>query len=109
MDFTEIHSFMTRSEAILQNPEFSISRKEGSVADLYEKVLVRQHDTDTWYSVKLFDKLIFVYIQLKDKLQTPFYIEQCNFFLFYLSCRQLIKKNQRSLESYRKQRGQLRL
>lgn len=41
MDFTEIHSFMTRSEATLQSPEFSISRKEGSVADLYEKVLVR--------------------------------------------------------------------
>ncbi|XP_022530476.2 dystrophin isoform X3 [Astyanax mexicanus] len=39
VDFTEIHSFMTRSEAILQNPEFSISRKEGSVADLYDKVL----------------------------------------------------------------------
>uniref|UniRef100_A0AAY5ESK3 Dystrophin n=1 Tax=Electrophorus electricus TaxID=8005 RepID=A0AAY5ESK3_ELEEL len=39
VDFTEIHSFMTRSEAILQSPEFSISRKEGSVADLYEKVL----------------------------------------------------------------------
>ncbi|XP_051982361.1 dystrophin isoform X4 [Xyrauchen texanus] len=39
VDFTEIHSFMTRSEAVLQNPEFSISRKEGSVADLYEKVL----------------------------------------------------------------------
>ncbi|TSK17770.1 Dystrophin [Bagarius yarrelli] len=39
VDFTEIHSFMTRSEAILQSPEFSISRKEGSVADLYDKVL----------------------------------------------------------------------
>ncbi|XP_017313017.1 dystrophin isoform X2 [Ictalurus punctatus] len=39
VDFTEIHSFMTRSEATLQSPEFSISRKEGSVADLYEKVL----------------------------------------------------------------------
>uniref|UniRef100_A0A671RYB1 Dystrophin-like n=1 Tax=Sinocyclocheilus anshuiensis TaxID=1608454 RepID=A0A671RYB1_9TELE len=39
VDFTEIHSFMTRSEAVLQNPEFSISRKEGSVAELYEKVL----------------------------------------------------------------------
>uniref|UniRef100_A0A8C1B7R5 Dystrophin n=1 Tax=Cyprinus carpio carpio TaxID=630221 RepID=A0A8C1B7R5_CYPCA len=39
VDFTEIHSFMTRSEAVLQNPEFSISRKDGSVAELYEKVL----------------------------------------------------------------------
>lgn len=45
VDFTEIHSFMTRSEAILQSPEFSISRKEGSVADLYEKVLVRLDST----------------------------------------------------------------
>lgn len=44
MDFTEIHSFMTRSEAVLQNPEFSVSRKEGSVADLYEKVLVGNID-----------------------------------------------------------------
>jgi len=34
---------MTRSEAVLQNPEFSVSRKEGSVADLYEKVLVGSH------------------------------------------------------------------
>ncbi|XP_073722267.1 dystrophin isoform X1 [Misgurnus anguillicaudatus] len=39
VDFTEIHSFITRSDAVLQNPEFSVSRKEGSVADLYEKVL----------------------------------------------------------------------
>ncbi|XP_051994210.1 dystrophin-like isoform X1 [Xyrauchen texanus] len=39
VDFTEIHSFMTQSEAVLQNPEFSISHKEGSVANLYEKVL----------------------------------------------------------------------
>ncbi|KAI5090181.1 dystrophin isoform 1, partial [Silurus meridionalis] len=39
VDFTEIHSFMTRSEATLQNPEFSVSRKEGSVSDLYDKVL----------------------------------------------------------------------
>ncbi|XP_072514120.1 dystrophin isoform X6 [Salminus brasiliensis] len=39
VDSTEIHSFMTRSEAILQSPEFSISRKEGSVADLYDKVM----------------------------------------------------------------------
>ncbi|XP_062866503.1 dystrophin isoform X2 [Trichomycterus rosablanca] len=39
VDFTEIHSFMTRSEAVLQSPEFSVSRKEGSVVDLYEKVL----------------------------------------------------------------------
>ncbi|XP_067116720.1 dystrophin isoform X2 [Osmerus mordax] len=39
VDFTELHSFMTRSEAILQSPEFSVSRKEGSVQELHDKVL----------------------------------------------------------------------
>ncbi|XP_036396175.1 dystrophin isoform X3 [Megalops cyprinoides] len=38
-DFTELHSFMTRSEATLQSPEFSGAGKEGSVADLHERVL----------------------------------------------------------------------
>uniref|UniRef100_A0A4W5L399 Uncharacterized protein n=1 Tax=Hucho hucho TaxID=62062 RepID=A0A4W5L399_9TELE len=41
MDFTELHSFITRSKAILQSPEFSMSRKEGSVQELHDKVLVR--------------------------------------------------------------------
>uniref|UniRef100_A0AAZ3R2F2 ZZ-type domain-containing protein n=1 Tax=Oncorhynchus tshawytscha TaxID=74940 RepID=A0AAZ3R2F2_ONCTS len=31
MDFTELHSFITRSKAILQSPEFSMSRKEGII------------------------------------------------------------------------------
>uniref|UniRef100_A0AAZ3Q1I7 Dystrophin n=1 Tax=Oncorhynchus tshawytscha TaxID=74940 RepID=A0AAZ3Q1I7_ONCTS len=39
MDFTELHSFITRSKAILQSPEFSMSRKEGSVQELHDKVL----------------------------------------------------------------------
>ncbi|KAJ8003692.1 hypothetical protein DPEC_G00150960 [Dallia pectoralis] len=39
MDFTELHSFITRSKAILQHPEFSISRKEGSIQELHDKVL----------------------------------------------------------------------
>nr|XP_019960032.1 PREDICTED: dystrophin-like [Paralichthys olivaceus] len=38
VDFTEVHSYMTRGEAILQSPEFSVSRKEGSIQDLYDKV-----------------------------------------------------------------------
>ncbi|KAF3706399.1 Utrophin Dystrophin-related protein 1 [Channa argus] len=29
VDFTEVHSYMTRGEAILQSPEFSVSRKDG--------------------------------------------------------------------------------
>ncbi|XP_078264997.1 dystrophin isoform X3 [Rhinoraja longicauda] len=38
VDTTELHSWMTRSEVILQSPEFSIYRKEGSISDLQEKV-----------------------------------------------------------------------
>uniref|UniRef100_A0AAZ3R1L6 ZZ-type domain-containing protein n=1 Tax=Oncorhynchus tshawytscha TaxID=74940 RepID=A0AAZ3R1L6_ONCTS len=42
MDFTELHSFITRSKAILQSPEFSMSRKEGSVQELHDKVLAKK-------------------------------------------------------------------
>ncbi|XP_015219666.1 dystrophin isoform X7 [Lepisosteus oculatus] len=38
VDTTELHSWMTRSEAVLQNPEFSESRKEGNLSDLQERV-----------------------------------------------------------------------
>uniref|UniRef100_A0A3B4V2S3 Dystrophin n=1 Tax=Seriola dumerili TaxID=41447 RepID=A0A3B4V2S3_SERDU len=38
VDFTEVHSYMTRGEAILQSPEFSVSRKEGSIQELHDKV-----------------------------------------------------------------------
>ncbi|XP_069746216.1 dystrophin isoform X6 [Narcine bancroftii] len=38
VDATELHSWMTRSEVILQSPEFAIYRKEGSITDLQEKV-----------------------------------------------------------------------
>uniref|UniRef100_A0A3P8V2V4 Calponin-homology (CH) domain-containing protein n=1 Tax=Cynoglossus semilaevis TaxID=244447 RepID=A0A3P8V2V4_CYNSE len=40
VDFTEVHSYMTRGEAILQSPEFSVSRKDGSIQELYDKVQV---------------------------------------------------------------------
>ncbi|XP_035983754.1 dystrophin isoform X17 [Fundulus heteroclitus] len=39
VDFTEVHSYMTRGEAILQSPEFSVSRKDGSIQELHDKVL----------------------------------------------------------------------
>ncbi|XP_042637610.1 dystrophin-like [Orycteropus afer afer] len=38
VDITELHSWITRSEAVLQSPEFAIYRKEGSFSDLKEKV-----------------------------------------------------------------------
>lgn len=41
VDFTEVHSYMTRGEAILQSPEFSMSRKDGSIQELFDKVQVR--------------------------------------------------------------------
>lgn len=42
VDFTEVHSYMTRGEAILQSPEFSLSRKDGSIQDLHDKVQVKK-------------------------------------------------------------------
>ncbi|XP_049728818.1 dystrophin isoform X10 [Elephas maximus indicus] len=38
VDMTELHSWITRSEAVLQSPEFAIYRKEGNFSDLKEKV-----------------------------------------------------------------------
>ncbi|XP_068612642.1 dystrophin isoform X3 [Brachionichthys hirsutus] len=38
VDFTEVHSYMTRGEAILQSPEFSVSRKDGGIQELQDKV-----------------------------------------------------------------------
>ncbi|XP_063098872.1 dystrophin isoform X13 [Cavia porcellus] len=38
VDITELHSWITRSEAVLQSPEFAIYRKEGNFSDLKEKV-----------------------------------------------------------------------
>lgn len=38
VDFTEVHSYMTRGEALLQSPEFSVSRKDGSIQELHDKV-----------------------------------------------------------------------
>ncbi|XP_033003093.1 dystrophin isoform X6 [Lacerta agilis] len=37
-DTTELHSWMTRSEAVLQSPEFAIYRKEGNLSELRERV-----------------------------------------------------------------------
>ncbi|XP_069060856.1 dystrophin isoform X4 [Pleurodeles waltl] len=37
-DTTELHSWMTRSEAVLQSPVFATFRKEGSIVDITEKV-----------------------------------------------------------------------
>lgn len=41
VDFTEVHSYMTRGEAILQSPEFSVSRKDSGFQELHDKVQVR--------------------------------------------------------------------
>ncbi|KAM9320032.1 dystrophin-like [Gastrophryne carolinensis] len=38
VDSTELHSWMTRSEAVLQSPEFAILRKEGDLSNLTKKV-----------------------------------------------------------------------
>ncbi|KAJ6667635.1 hypothetical protein lerEdw1_016756 [Lerista edwardsae] len=38
VDTTELHSWMTRSEAVLQSPEFAIYRKEGNLSDLRDRV-----------------------------------------------------------------------
>lgn len=40
VDTTELHSWMTRSEAVLQSPEFAIYRKEGNLSDLGERINV---------------------------------------------------------------------
>ncbi|KAG8137242.1 hypothetical protein E2320_004494, partial [Naja naja] len=44
VDTTELHSWMTRSEAILQSPEFAIYRKEGNLSDLREKVNIIERE-----------------------------------------------------------------
>ncbi|XP_078147159.1 dystrophin isoform X1 [Centroberyx gerrardi] len=49
VDFTELHSYMTRGEAILQSPEFSVSRKEGSVQELHDKVLAIERERPEKY------------------------------------------------------------
>ncbi|XP_019712980.1 dystrophin-like [Hippocampus comes] len=49
VDFTELHSYMTRGEAILHSPEFSVSRKEGSIQDLYDKVQLIERERPEKY------------------------------------------------------------
>ncbi|XP_048786935.1 dystrophin isoform X4 [Lagopus muta] len=48
-DTTELHSWMTRSEAILQSPEFAIYRKEGNLSDLRERVNAIQREKPEKY------------------------------------------------------------
>ncbi|KAM3837732.1 dystrophin isoform 2-T2 [Vipera latastei] len=49
VDTTELHSWMTRSEAILQSPEFAIYRKEGNLSDLREKVNIIEREKPDKY------------------------------------------------------------
>ncbi|XP_069568938.1 dystrophin isoform X2 [Brachyistius frenatus] len=49
VDFTEVHSYMTRGEALLQSPEFSVSRKDGSIQELYDKVLAIERERPEKY------------------------------------------------------------
>ncbi|XP_032535446.1 dystrophin isoform X7 [Chiroxiphia lanceolata] len=48
-DTTELHSWMTRSEAVLQSPEFAIFRKEGNLSDLRERVNAIQREKPEKY------------------------------------------------------------
>uniref|UniRef100_A0A8C5J8T1 Dystrophin n=1 Tax=Junco hyemalis TaxID=40217 RepID=A0A8C5J8T1_JUNHY len=48
-DTTELHSWMTRSEALLQSPEFAIFRKEGNLSDLRERVNAIQREKPEKY------------------------------------------------------------
>ncbi|KAM6448274.1 dystrophin isoform 3-T3 [Liasis olivaceus] len=49
VDTTELHSWMTRSEAVLQSPEFAIYRKEGNLSDLREKVNIIEREKPEKY------------------------------------------------------------
>ncbi|XP_070800302.1 dystrophin isoform X2 [Pituophis catenifer annectens] len=49
VDTTELHSWMTRSEAVLQSPEFAIYRKEGNLSDLREKVNIIEREKPDKY------------------------------------------------------------
>ncbi|XP_061692778.1 dystrophin isoform X3 [Syngnathoides biaculeatus] len=49
VDFTEVHSYMTRGEAILQSPEFLVTRKEGSIQELYDKVQLIERERPEKY------------------------------------------------------------
>ncbi|XP_014809540.1 PREDICTED: dystrophin isoform X5 [Calidris pugnax] len=48
-DTTELHSWMTRSEAVLQSPEFAIYRKEGNLSDLRERINAIQREKPEKY------------------------------------------------------------
>ncbi|TNN48030.1 Dystrophin [Liparis tanakae] len=67
VDFTELHSYMTRGEAILQSPEFSVSRKEGSIQELYDKVQAAEQLNQRWvgFCSLLADRLAWLAYQTK--------------------------------------------
>ncbi|XP_060232779.1 dystrophin isoform X6 [Meriones unguiculatus] len=44
VDITELNSWITRSEAVLQSSEFAVYRKEGNISDLKEKVTAISRD-----------------------------------------------------------------
>ncbi|XP_054021782.1 dystrophin isoform X4 [Dryobates pubescens] len=48
-DTTELHSWMTRSEAVLQSPEFAMFRKEGNLSDLRERINAIQREKPEKY------------------------------------------------------------
>ncbi|XP_064008019.1 dystrophin isoform X3 [Pogoniulus pusillus] len=48
-DTTELHSWMTRSEAVLQSPEFATYRKEGNLSDLRERINAIQREKPEKY------------------------------------------------------------
>ncbi|XP_030304179.1 dystrophin isoform X2 [Calypte anna] len=48
-DTTELHSWMTRSEAVLQSPEFAMYRKEGNLSDLRERINAIQREKPEKY------------------------------------------------------------
>ncbi|XP_039770096.1 dystrophin isoform X4 [Ornithorhynchus anatinus] len=49
VDTTELHSWITRSEAVLQSPEFAVFRKEGNLSELQEKVHVIERERPEKY------------------------------------------------------------
>ncbi|XP_071424824.1 dystrophin isoform X4 [Pithys albifrons albifrons] len=48
-DTTELHSWMTRSEAVLQSPEFAAFRREGNLSELRERVNAIQREKPEKY------------------------------------------------------------
>jgi hypothetical protein len=62
VDITELHSWITRSEAVLQSSEFAVYRKEGNISDLQEKVNVGSALILYFYFVLLSNFFCFKYL-----------------------------------------------